>query len=55
LFHDKYWVIPHNDHLYDILFVPSGPCTYKAEKQLVDALERRIVRGAGKTGADEAA
>jgi hypothetical protein len=42
---DKYWIAPHNDHFYDIVFLPPGPPPFKAEPSVVRDFKRRILEG----------
>ena len=41
----KYWIIPHSDHCYDMLFMPpGGRLALEADEGLVEAFLRRIDR-----------
>jgi hypothetical protein len=42
---EKYWIAPHSDHFYDIIFLPPGQLPVRAEAAIVDEFRRRIVCG----------
>jgi len=44
----KYWIVPHNDHFYDILFLPRGACAYEVDPQLKQRYEKNITPWAGR-------
>ncbi|MBD3390914.1 MAG: hypothetical protein GF418_02620 [Chitinivibrionales bacterium] len=42
---DKYWVAPHNDHFYDVVFIAPGPLPVKTDPAVVADFMRRILAG----------
>jgi hypothetical protein len=45
LLNDKYWIAPHKNHFYDILFLPAGPCAFAPPPDLVLKFRARISHG----------
>jgi hypothetical protein len=44
---DKYWIAPHNDHFYDMVFLGQGSLPVKAAAEKVEEYKRRILAGLG--------
>jgi hypothetical protein len=42
---DKYWIAPHNDHYYDMVFVPSSWPAQKPDAGAVQLFMRRLLAG----------
>ena len=40
---DKYWIAPHNNHFYDIVFVQEGKFPAKAPADMVEYYKKRII------------
>jgi hypothetical protein len=53
---DKYWIAPHNDHFYDVVFLPPGDAiSLTARPEVVDQFEKRIMsalKARGRSGRD---
>jgi hypothetical protein len=41
---DKYWLVPHKQHCYDIVFIPREKQLYQVEKKAIASFEQRIMR-----------